>query len=186
NNTLIQFASAFSQFSPNTQSQAISLIKSSTVPTIPTASSLLQFLFSTNDELPASSSSHDPGYFVHPFIVRLAENKLHIPLTLFTSKSTNRLFKETTTIKQTTTFNPTGVKCHIIDLSHFPDEDSLDIADWHESWNRYKNFQRIYCVPKIATRWENHYAFLSKHDDFRTHFPAILKFDIQQRTNYSV
>ncbi|KAF8228162.1 hypothetical protein L208DRAFT_1489555 [Tricholoma matsutake] len=77
---LIQFASAFSQFSPNSQSQALNLINNTSAPILPS-----KFLFSASHELPTLSSSIDFSYGIHPFIITLAKNKVHIPLTLFTS-----------------------------------------------------------------------------------------------------
>jgi hypothetical protein len=181
-NNLVRFASAFALFSPNTQSQALNLINN------PSSSSTLpsKILFSTSHELPALSSSTDFSYGIHPFIITLAKNKVHIPLTLFTSHSTRKLHTETTSLKQNTVYNSSGSKCHILDLSQFPEELKMDSIDWHESWQRYMVFQGTYCDPEVAARWKEHYLFLSAHDDFRLHFPAVLLFDIAERSRYSI
>jgi hypothetical protein len=47
-------------------------------------------------------------------------------------------------------------------------------------------FQESHCDPEVSSRWKEHYLFLSAHDDFRLHFPAILSFDIAERTRYSI
>jgi hypothetical protein len=86
NTNLVQFASAFSQFSPNTQNHALSLISNNNDTVSPILPS--RILFSASHELPALSSSSDFSYGIHPFIVALAKNKVHLPLTLFTLNST--------------------------------------------------------------------------------------------------
>ncbi|KAF8228679.1 hypothetical protein L208DRAFT_1290376 [Tricholoma matsutake] len=164
-NNLIQFASAFMLFSPNTQSQALNLINnpSETKLTITLPSKIL---FSMSHELPALSSSTNFSFGVHPFIITLAKNKVHIPLTLFTSHSTKKLHTETTSLKQNTVYNSTGTKCHILNLSQFPKESKMDLIDWHESWQCYMAFQDSHCDSKVASRWKEHYLFLSAHNDF--------------------
>jgi hypothetical protein len=120
--------------SPNSQKlikEAINPSSSSTI--IP--SSIPKILFSSSNDQPASSSTTDYGFGTHPFIIQLAQNKVHIPLSLFTTYSTNKLHKESTSIKQNVVYNSTSTKCHIMDLSLFPDERKMDIADWHEAWN---------------------------------------------------
>jgi hypothetical protein len=184
NTNLVQFASAFSQFSPNTQNHALSLISNSNNTIPPTLPS--RILFSASHELPALSSSSDFSYGIHPFIVALAKNKVHLPLTLFTSNSTRKLHTETTSLKQNTVYNSLGIKCHILDLAQFSEEPKIDIVDWHEGWQRYLVFLDTHCEIEIATRWRDHYHFLSAHDDFRINFPALLQFDIEERTRYCI
>ncbi|KAF9456232.1 hypothetical protein BDZ94DRAFT_1178185 [Collybia nuda] len=185
NKNLMRLLAAFSQFSLTTQSKVKTLINSppSSVvlpPTIP------RILFSSSSEQPISGSSSDFGLGTHPFIIQLAQNAIHIPLVLFTSKLTNKLHKESTSIKQNTVYNSLGTKCHVMDLSQFPEESTMDIADWHEAWNCYRVFLESSCDHTLYTRWNDHYQFLAKQDDFRNNFPAILKFDIEERTRYSL
>ena len=93
---------------------------------------------------------------------------------------------ETTSLKQNTVYNSTGTKCHILDLLQFPKESKMDSIDWHEFWQCYMAFQDSYCNPKVASRWKDHYLFLSAYDDFWLHFPAILLFDVAEQTHYSI
>ncbi|KAF8064202.1 hypothetical protein FPV67DRAFT_1398580, partial [Lyophyllum atratum] len=180
-NTLIQFASAFSQLSPNTQIKAMSLINntSSSLP------SVAKVLFSASDERPSSSKTGS-GYGIHPFILELARNKIPIPLTLFTSASTNRLHREATSIKQISAYSANGTKTHVMDVSQFPDQNLMDIADWHEAWSRYKTFHTKHSDAAVSARWHAHYDFLAGQDNFRANFAAILKFDIEERVNYTL
>lgn len=178
---LVQFTSAFTMFSPNTQNQALDLINNPSSSILPS-----KILFSVSNELPTLPSSTDFSYGIHPFIIALTKNKVHIPLTLFTSQSTRKLHIETTSLKQNTVYNSSGSKCHILDLSQFPKESKMDTIDWHKSWQRYMIFQEIHCDLEVSARWKEHYLFLSGHDDFRLHFSAILSFDIAERTRYSI
>ncbi|KAF8221664.1 hypothetical protein L208DRAFT_1326571 [Tricholoma matsutake] len=158
NSNLIQSASMFSQFLPNSQNQVLNLINNTPATTLPS-----KILFSTLHELPALPSSTDFSYGIHPFIITLAKNKVHIPLTLFSSNSTRKLHTEATSLKQNTVYNAAGLKCHILDLSQFPDESKINIADWHESWQRYMIFLDTHCDTEVATRWREHYLFLCVH-----------------------
>ena len=155
NVNLIQFASTFSQFSPNSQSQALNLINCTSAPILPP-----KILFPLLHELPALSSSTDFSYGIHPFIVNLAKNKVHIPLTLFTSNSTRKLHTETTSLKQNTIYNSAGLKCHIINLLQFLDELKIDVVDWHESWQCYMTFLDTHTVmPRSPPGGENTTSF---------------------------
>jgi len=179
---LIQLLTAISQFSPNSQRQVQTLInnslKSTPETSSPTSPSLpaSKILFSSADEMPSSSSTTDYGFSTHPFILQLAQNKFHIPLTLFTTKSTNKLHKES--LVQKIMYKSNGTKCHTVELSQFPDEHQMDIGDWHEAWNWYLTFLTTYHNGPSAKRWHAHYLFLSKQDNFKLNFPTILKFDM--------
>jgi len=137
-----------------------------------------EILFSTSHELPTLSSLMDFSFSIHPFIITLAKNKVHIPLTLFTLHSTKKLHTETTSLKQNTVYNSSGTICHILNLSQFPEEHKMDSIDWHEAWQCYMVFQESHCDSEVVSRWKDHYLFLSAHDDFQLHFPAILLFDV--------
>ncbi|KAF8230995.1 hypothetical protein L208DRAFT_1472460 [Tricholoma matsutake] len=164
NSNLIQFASTFSQFPPNSQNQALSLINNTPTTTLPS-----KILFSTLHELPGLSSSTNFSYDIYPFIITLAKNKVHIPLTLFSSNSTRKLHTKATSLKHNTVYNAAGLKCHILDLSQFPDESKINIADWH----------KIHDLPG-HTLWKEHYLFLCVHNDFCINFSAILLFNIAE------
>ncbi|RDB16021.1 hypothetical protein Hypma_003462 [Hypsizygus marmoreus] len=173
-----QMVAAFSQFSPNSQSKALLLLNGPSQPTVPSTTS--RILFTASDELPASTSSMDFGYGIHPFLVQLAMHKVHIPLTLFTSKSTNRLHRESTTLTQKVIYTKNNTKSHILDVSQFPSELTIDVADWHECWVRNRTFLEEHYEPALAKRWINHYLHLSHQDDFRSNFAAIRKFDYEE------
>ena len=59
---------------------------------------------------------------------------------------------EATSLKQNTVYNSSGVKCHILDLSQFPEELKIDSVEWHEAWQRYMMFQDTYSDTEDATR----------------------------------
>ncbi|KAL6304315.1 hypothetical protein BKA93DRAFT_713050, partial [Sparassis latifolia] len=184
---VVGLLSAFSQFSPGSQKKLQTLINTS----LPAADNSLpdsvpKLLFSIERERPSSSTSHAQSFGIHPFILNLGQNRVHIPLSLFTTASTNKLHNNSTSIKQNIVYNASGTKCHLIDLTQFQTESEMDVADWHEAWNRYIPFLRTHSDSAVAQRWEEHYQFLSKQDDFKRDFHAILTFDIEQRTRYSI
>jgi len=75
--------------------------------------SVPKILFSSTNDQPASSSTTDYGFRTHPFNIQLAQNKVHIPLRLFTTYSTNKLHKESTSITQNIVYN-----CHWHKVPH--------------------------------------------------------------------
>ena len=93
---------------------------------------------------------------------------------------------EATSLKQNTVYNSSSVKCHILDLSQFPEELKVDSVEWHEAWQRCMMFQDTYSDMEVATRWREHYLLLSAHDDFHLSFPVILQFDIAEWTHYCI
>ena len=93
---------------------------------------------------------------------------------------------EATSLKQNTVYNSSGVKCHILDLSQFPEELKVDSVEWHEAWQCCMMFQDTYSDMEVATRWREHYLLLSAHDDFHLNFPVILQFDIAEWTYYCI
>ncbi|CAA7271031.1 unnamed protein product [Cyclocybe aegerita] len=150
-----------------------------------TSSSTPILIYSVANES-AASTSHSSGYGIHPYLVTLANNGFHLPLTLFTTASTNRLHTNEATIVHKPVFNRAGVKRHIMDVSHFPIEGDMDVADWHEAWNRYLVFVGVHGEADISKRWKEHFSFLSGQDNFKLNFPAILRFDIEIRTKYAI
>ncbi|EGO28502.1 hypothetical protein SERLADRAFT_434416 [Serpula lacrymans var. lacrymans S7.9] len=156
------------------------LILYPTLPHLPTQ--LQEFFFP--DRLPAPKTS-DTTYSIHPFIPQLARADIYIPLTLFTAASTTKLYRESAFLKQITVYNKNNTKNHALDLTQFPNEHNMDPIDWHEAWGRYSDFLDLYSDPPIAQRWKDHYVFLSRQEYFRSNFPAILEFDIEQSTNYA-
>ncbi|KDR79124.1 hypothetical protein GALMADRAFT_208594 [Galerina marginata CBS 339.88] len=145
-----------------------------------------KLLFSSANES-LSSSFSNTGYGIHPFLVSLAENGSHIPLSLFTTSATNKLHTEEALIPQKTVINRTsGLKRHIIDIKHFPLEAAMDIGDWHEAWTRYHRFIEKHGDDEAALRWKLHHEFLSQQDNLKRDFTSILKFDIEVRTRYNL
>ena len=146
-----------------------------------------KLLFSVTNETTSATPAFNSGYGIHPFIISLAENGSHIPLSLFTTSATNTLHTSEASIPQKTVINRlTGLKRHIIDIKFFQGEDSMDIGDWHEAWTRYLRFVEMHGDKDSAIRWKKHHEFLAEQDNLKRNFAAILKFDIETRTKYNL
>lgn len=154
---------------------------------LPDVISAPKLLFSVTNETTSTFSSSNTGYGIHPFIISLAENGSHIPLSLFTTSATNTLHTSEASIPQKTVINRlTSLKRHIIDIKFFQGEDSMDIGDWHEAWTRYHRFVETHGDKDSAIRWKKHHEFLAEQDNLKRNFAAILKFDIEIRTKYNL
>jgi len=124
-------------------------------------------------------------YDIHPAIPELAANLCHVPLTLLTSEATRRLFTEDSAIKKKQIIHRvTKAKAWIIDISEFPKESEMSIGDWHSAWRRLLSLMTKIADKTISRRWSDHYDYLASQEDFAKDFPAILNFDIEQRTSY--
>ncbi|KAG2756261.1 hypothetical protein P692DRAFT_20868775 [Suillus brevipes Sb2] len=145
-------------------------------------------IFDVNHERPSTTSLRD-SYGIHTYILELAKYHQHIPLTLLTSKATTRLFIESSSLKFITHYsshrNAAPSKCHLIDVSQFPAENSINIPDWHEAWTRYLLLLTNHASPAVLTRWFDHYTALREHPDFSDNWSSILAFDIEQRAAYA-
>jgi hypothetical protein len=181
--------SGYSLLSPRSKSQFDRLVNptnnnASNNPRTPSPIAPLPdgIIFSASKEQSSQGYNH---YEIHEGILDLARNSCHIPLTLFTATSTKILFTQDSTIKKIQAYHrKTGAKLRLIDLGEFPKEADMDISDWHEAWNRFAYFIEKHADASVQQRWNEHYRFLAGQDDFKINFPAILRFDIEQRTRY--
>ena len=147
----------------------------------------MKLLYSASDEQAFSVNTLNRAD-IHPYIIELAAQHRSIPLTLFTASAIKRMFLEQSTLKMTSHIcigkDGTKTKVYLLDVSTFPSEQNMDPSDWHEAWNRFNFFLSVHADHATATRWKDHYDFLSNHDNFRDNFRALLRFDIDQRTRY--
>ncbi|KAL6304316.1 hypothetical protein BKA93DRAFT_817531 [Sparassis latifolia] len=157
-NNYLELLFTFSQFSPGSQKKVQTLINTS----LPLATNVIsnpipKLLFSIECEHPFSSTSHAQSFELHPFILNLGHNGVHIPLSLFTTSATNKLHNHATSIKQNIVYNS---------------KSEMDAADWHKAWNQYNPFLHTHADKA--------------QDDFKCNFRTILTFDVEQRTCYSI
>ena len=136
----IQIFAALSTISPNSLKNIRDTIDSTISSSSNTDSIKPKLLFSVEKETPLSSSSSSNNWSPHPFIITLASHGFHIPLSLFTSKSTQTLFNMEASIPQKHVNTKNNQKRYIIDINHFPKESEMDSSDWFEAWVRYLMF----------------------------------------------
>ncbi|PPR03772.1 hypothetical protein CVT26_005787 [Gymnopilus dilepis] len=140
-------------------------------------------LFSDDAERPALSSTGDHKFGIHPEIIRLAECRLHLPLTLFLAQSQKDLFLKPNLLREHLIIK--GSKTYVIRVDQFPDEERMDPTDWMEAWANYLVFLEAEASERVFLRWQKHFKFLSSQQDLRRNFPAILRFDIERRREYT-
>ena len=136
----IQIFAALSTISPNSLKNIRDTIDSTISSSSNTDSIKPKLLFSVEKETPLSSSSSSNNWSPHPFIITLASYGFHVPLSLFTSKSTQTLFNMEASIPQKNVNMKNNQKRYIIDINHFPKESEMDSSDWFEAWVRYLMF----------------------------------------------
>ncbi|KIJ90388.1 hypothetical protein K443DRAFT_116669 [Laccaria amethystina LaAM-08-1] len=185
---MTQIYAALQAISPTSQKLVRDTL-TNTLKDMPSPDAILtpKLLFSITNETISATPTSNTGYGIHPFIISLAENGSHIPLSLFTTSATNLLHTSEASIPQKSVINRlTGLKRHIIDIKYFQGEDSMDIGDWHEAWTRYHRFVETHGDKDSVIRWKKHHEFLAEQDNLKRNFAAILKFDIETRTKYNL
>ena len=109
-------------------------------------------------------------------IITLAKAKHHIPLLLFTSASTDKLWKNSASLSMKKITTISGTKAMILNLMQFPDEDDISISEFHEpSW----------ISGTIRWSWiSSTFKFALQIPSYLTHFTqnfqAIKTFDKEQ------
>ena len=136
----IQIFAALSTISPNSFKNIYDTIDSTISSSSNTNSIKPKLLFLVKKETPLSSSSSSNNWSPHPFIITLALYGFHIPLSLFTSKSTQTLFNMEASIPQKHVNMKNNQKRYIIDINHFLKESEMDSSNWFKAWVHYRMF----------------------------------------------
>jgi hypothetical protein len=91
---------------------------------------------------------------------QLAENKVHIPLTVLMTSSLRRILYETDSLKYKSGVLGGGSKLKLLDTTDFGSELSLPVQFWHEAWqNLFLIFKRL-CDDTILRHFTVHYNHL--------------------------
>ncbi|KIK93110.1 hypothetical protein PAXRUDRAFT_829309, partial [Paxillus rubicundulus Ve08.2h10] len=136
-------------------------------------------------ELPASEA-FDSTYnlSIHHLVIELAEARQYLPLTLFTNKNNKHLHSEAYTLKRIKVPTSVGTNTHLLNLSQFKSEDTLDPLSWQEAWGCYLTWIMDVAPHEAHARWSRHFLALSKDEGLRDCFKAILHFNIETCHNY--
>ncbi|KAF8059300.1 hypothetical protein FPV67DRAFT_1426747 [Lyophyllum atratum] len=180
----LQFLSAYSQLADAEKAQVDLLIAAAT--SQKSASSTTAALFSEEGEKPATATSTSREVAFHPCLLTLASHKQHIPLPLFLTSSLRRLNLDYNNIETKNIRLENNAKLTVIKTNSFPDEASMEPADWMEAWrNRLKFMKVVGASTGVYERWNRHFVFLSGHENLKANFQSILMFDIEQRKEYA-
>ncbi|TFK33494.1 hypothetical protein BDQ12DRAFT_715803 [Crucibulum laeve] len=113
------------------------------------------------------------------------ENGQHLPLTLLTSSMIEKFHIYPGFIKTKNIWDSTGNKKTLLDLSNYPLEYTLPIAQFHEAWGNNLRTYRQVSDDAIYKKWLAHYEFLSTVDHFEENYEVILRFDIDVRRRFT-
>ncbi|KAG0702795.1 hypothetical protein DFH29DRAFT_770341, partial [Suillus ampliporus] len=190
-NKLHHWVAAFTQLSPASQAQGSALLNSimpntastSTRPNVVAASKVL--FDSSKEALSSGTIDSTYNFGIHSFIQDLADAGQYCPLTLFSAENTEHLHREGHSLKRSK-IHVNGVSHHLLDLSQFEGELSLDALTWQEAYQRYLTWIADIGDQMSLKRWTNHFSLLSKDEAVRKNFRAILEFDIETRQNYAL
>jgi len=139
-----------------------------------------EILFSSASERPLEPRT-SIVFRTHPSLKSLAKAEQYIPLSMFSSAATLRLWKDFATLTMKKITLNDGTKISIVDPSQFPDEDLMSTAEFHESYQNLLAFQRIYGDTVFYERSYNHYRFLLGTQFFDDNFRTIKAFDKEER-----
>ncbi|KAJ7473423.1 hypothetical protein FB451DRAFT_1468234, partial [Mycena latifolia] len=115
-------------------------------------------------------------------IYSLAKNGISPPLTLFLPASLARI--RSSNVKTVKHGTGESTKVTVIDLTDFPDEQTLDQATWFTSYNTYLTFMEDVVGNRTFQSFANHYNRILSDPDLNIWFPAYREFDRQIRAQF--
>lgn len=147
-------------------------------------------LFSSEAESQDIPSIGNFDFGPHPLMVNRVEHRMHAPLSMFTNEAIRRMHIGIPPIPVITKHVPrddgTTQKIQIHDIAAFKPEERLDFDEWTEGSKGWLKFLKTRADPAVYERWLGHEDFLTSQPNIRRNFPAILRFDIEQRTAYAL
>ena len=116
-------------------------------------------------------------------LIVMGRNGWHIPLTACTTPVLNGI-NDGSRAKGVKQGSRSGVSLHVLDLTIYGDERSLNLEDWREAWQNFLSFLPGICEAFETSRFRQHYEFLCRLDWLREEFAAVLEFDITTRRRW--
>ncbi|KAJ7675525.1 hypothetical protein B0H17DRAFT_1140151 [Mycena rosella] len=115
-------------------------------------------------------------------IYSLAKNGISPPLTLFLPASVERI--RSSNVKTVKHGTGETTKVTVIDVSEFPDEETLDQANFLTCYNTFLTFMEGSAGRNIFRGFATHYDRILSDPDIRTWFPAYRVFDKKIRAQF--
>ena len=116
-------------------------------------------------------------------LIVMGRNGWHIPLTACTTPILNGI-NDGSRAKGVKQGSRSGVSLHVLDLTIYGDERSMNLEDWREAWQNFLAFLPGICEAFETSRFRQHYEFLCRLDWLREEFAAALEFDITTRRRW--
>lgn len=138
-------------------------------------------LFRATNEVHRAAYEHEIA--ISPEIAILAGKGIRPPLTLFSNEALKALGENPAAYRKK--YALASGAATLVDVGAFGREAELDSELWKECFGNYLRWYRTVADKAVAERWQNHFNALSGLSFLKSEFPAILAFDIQERTDYA-
>lgn len=114
-----------------------------------TTSSTSKILFPAGKEVAMSTAFNGTyGLGIHSIITNVATAGQYLSLILFTDDATKHLHCKGHTLKKIKS-SIASITHHLLNLTSFPSEDSLNAFTWHEAWKHYLNWLKDVSDSKV-------------------------------------
>ncbi|KAJ7840406.1 hypothetical protein B0H14DRAFT_2360709 [Mycena olivaceomarginata] len=128
------------------------------------------------------NSFHTHDNSIPAAIYSLAKNGISPPLTLFLPASLERI--RSSNIKTVKHGTGETTRVTVIDVSEFPDEQTLDQATFLTCYNTFLTFLESAAGERIVRSFASHYNSLLADPELRVWFPAVRDFDRKIRAQF--
>jgi hypothetical protein len=144
------------KLTPRSKKGMVALLNASDESPSPITSSDPKILYSSADERAIESRVH-ASFRIHPDLVSLGIAKQHIPLSMFTSSSTERLWRDSASLKTKKINLASRTKIMVVDTSQFQNEGDMDVFQFHEAYQNLLEFHKEHGDSKFFERSAAHY-----------------------------
>jgi hypothetical protein len=127
------------------------------------------------------ASSIDNVYEMPQVIISLANSGLHVPLTLLTAATIERIHTDPSCISMKKGLVLDDLKKSVLDTSKFPSETTLSPVEFYEASENFIELLKLIAGPTVIEKFIAHRRFCLARRRFTNHYDAVLAFDIETR-----
>jgi hypothetical protein len=127
------------------------------------------------------ASSIDNVYEIPQVVINLANSRLHVPLSLLTAATIERMHTDPSCITMKKGLVLSDLKKSVLDTSVFPAESTLTPVEFYEASENFMELLRIIGGPTVIEKFTAHRQFCLARRRFTNHYDAVLAFDTEMR-----
>jgi hypothetical protein len=127
------------------------------------------------------ASSIDNVYEIPQVVISLAVSGLHVPLTLLTASTIEKIHTDPSCITMKKGLVLDDLKKSVLDTSNFPAESTLTPVEFYEASENFLELLNIIAGPAVIEKFKEHRRFCLARRRFTNHYDAVLAFDIETR-----